>query len=126
MFAGSERYTTMIGAHSERQGTGGEVTAEIVSPVASGRAGRQPFATWDETVTFTKQNTTDRTVLMERVDGTGRTPLDVGAHAGQGPRLLHRVRPRPAHVEQRGFKTLVERAIVWACRRAGARQASSS
>ena len=73
-FAGSERYTMMIGAHSERPGTGGDVTAEIVQSSHPAMQGVQPFTTWDETVTFTKQNTTDRTVLMERVDGTGRTP----------------------------------------------------
>ena len=102
MFAGSERYTTLIGARSERQGSGSEFTAEIVQTSHPAVQGVQPFATWDETVTFTRENATDRTVT----DGARRRhrtkPVDVGAHAGQGPRLLHSVRPRPADLEQSG------------------------
>ena len=46
------------------------------------------------------QHRSDRTVLMERVDATGPRAVDVGADAGQGPRVLHGVRARRAHVDQ--------------------------
>jgi len=112
-FAGSERYTMMIGAHSERPGTGGDVTAEIVQSSHPAVQGVQPFTTWDETVTFTKQNTTDRTVLMERVDGTGRTPWTWVRNQGKGRVFYSAYGHDQRTWNNDSFKTLVERAIVW-------------
>ena len=103
MFAGSERYAALIGAQSQRQGTPSELTAEIVQPSHPAVQGIQPFASWDEAVVFTKQNATGRTVLMERVDPTGRTPWTWVRTRGQGARVLHRVGPRPADLEQSGL-----------------------
>jgi putative membrane-bound dehydrogenase-like protein len=119
MSGGSERYTMLsalgrlIGAQPQRQGTGSEFTAEIVQPSHPAVQGVQPFATWDETVVLTKQNATDRTVLMERVDGTGRTPWTWVRNQGKG-----RVFYTAYGHDQRtwinpGFQTLIERAVVW-------------
>ena len=113
MFAGSERYTTLIGARSERQGSGSEFTAEIVQNSHPAVQGVQPFATWDETVTFTKQNATDRTVLMERADGTGRSPWTWVRTQGKG-RVFYTAYGHDQRTwNNPGFQTLVERAIVW-------------
>ncbi len=113
MFAGSERYTMLIGARSERQGSGSEFTAEIVQTSHPAVQGVQPFATWDETVTFTRQNATDRTVLMERADGTGRSPWTWVRTQGKG-RVFYTAYGHDQRTwNNPGFQTLVERAIVW-------------
>ena len=87
-------------AQFQRHGTG-EFTAEIVAADASGDAGRQAVPRPGTKPTSTrKHNPVDRTVLMERVDAAGPRAVDVGADAGQGPRVLHGLRARRAHVEQ--------------------------
>ena len=100
MFTESPRYIPLVGGEFARHGTG-EFTAEIVAAQADHPVmkGLKPFTTSDETYVHTRHNPVDRTVLMERVDSEGREPVHVGAHAGQGPRVLHRVRPRRADVE---------------------------
>ena len=120
MFGGSERYTTLIGAQSQRQGAPSEFTAEIVQSSHPAVQGVQPFATWDETVTFTKQNATDRTVLMERVDGTGRTPWTWVRNQGKG-RVFYTAYGHDQRTwNNPAFQTLVERAVVWSVPEAGA------
>ena len=113
MFAGSEQYTMLIGAQSQRQGAPAEFTAEIVQSSHPAVQGVQPFATWDEIVVFTKQNATGRTVLMERVDGTGRTPWTWVRNQGKG-RVFYTAH---GHDERTwnapGFQALVEKALVW-------------
>ncbi len=127
MFGGSERYTTLIGAQSQRQGAPSEFTAEIVQSSHPAVQGVQPFATWDEAVVFTKQNAAGRTVLMERVDGTGRTPVDVGARSGQGQGLLYRLRARRADLEQpRASRPSSSARSCGACPRRRGRRSSSS
>jgi putative membrane-bound dehydrogenase-like protein len=113
MFAGSQRYTMLIGAQTERQGTGSEFTAEIVQSSHPAMQGVQPFATWDETVVLTKQNPTGRTVLMERVDGTGRTPWTWVRNQGKG-RVFYTAYGHDQRTwNNPAFQTLVERAVVW-------------
>ena len=73
MFTGSQPYISLIGGEFQRHGTG-DFTAEIVQPQHPVMQGLKPFSTWDETYVHTKHNTTDRTVLMERVDEKGREP----------------------------------------------------
>ena len=113
MFAGSERYTMLIGAQSTRQGAGSEFTAEIVQSSHPAVEGVQPFATWDETVVFTKQNAKDRTVLMERVDGTGRTPWTWVRNQGKGRVFYSAYGHDQRTWNNPAFQTLVERAVVW-------------
>jgi hypothetical protein len=78
---------------------------------APGRQGVKPFATWDETVTFTKQTATDRTVLMERVDGTGAR-RGRGSQSRKG-RVCTTRRPRSADVEQPRVPDTRRKAVVW-------------
>ena len=56
--------------------------------------GFEPFRTWDETYVHTKHNEKDRHVLQTRAEGQTGRALDLGAHAGQGARLLHGLWPR--------------------------------
>ena len=58
------------------------------------------FESWDETYVHTKHNEKDRTVLEDRERRDGQGAVDLGAHARQGPRLLHRLGPRRAHLGQ--------------------------
>ena len=58
------------------------------------------FESWDETYVHTKHNEKDRTVLEYRDDGDEQGAVDLGPHARQGPRLLHRLGPRRAHLGQ--------------------------
>ena len=90
MFTKAPRYIPMVGGQFQRHGTG-EFTAEIIAPDHPVMKGLKPFTTWDETYVHTRHNPVDRTVLMERVDKRRPRAVHVGADAGQGPRLLHRV-----------------------------------
>jgi uncharacterized protein len=113
MFGGSERYAMLIGAQSQRPGTGSEFTAEIVQSSHPAVQGVQPFATWDETVVFTKQNPTNRTVLMERADGTGRVPWTWVRNQGKG-RVFYTAYGHDQRTwNNPGFHTLLERAVIW-------------
>jgi putative membrane-bound dehydrogenase-like protein len=113
MFGGSDKYAALIGAQSKREG-GAEFTAEIVQPAHPAVQGVKPFAAWDESVVYTKQNTADRTVLMERADGSSRTPWTWVRTQGKG-RVFYTAY---GHDERTwgnpGFQSLLERAIVWA------------
>jgi len=69
-FQNSPAYIALLGAQFERHGTG-EFTVALVNPSHPVLAGLQPFQVWDETYVHTKLSP-DRTVLMERPEGTGR------------------------------------------------------
>src|SRR3954468_23819093 len=71
-FQNSPAYISLVGAQFQKHGTG-EFIAEITKPDHQVMKGLQPFQVWDETYVHTKHNQ-DRTVLMERVDDTGREP----------------------------------------------------
>jgi uncharacterized protein len=109
MFAGSERYVSMIGAQSKTE-AGAEFTAEIVQPAHPAMQGVKPFATWDEAVTFTRQNPADRTILMQRAG----TPWTWVRTQGKG-RVFYTAYGHDERTwSNPGFQTLIERAIVWA------------
>jgi putative membrane-bound dehydrogenase-like protein len=76
--------------------------------------GLQPFKTWDETYVHTRHNPVDRTVLMERVDGSGREPYTWVRTQGKG-RVFYTAY---GHDERTwgnpGFLQLVQNGIVWA------------
>ena len=61
--------------------------------------GLQPFQVWDETYVHTQAQPRTAPCSWTRDDADGQGAVDVGAHARQGPRVLHRVRPRRARVE---------------------------
>ena len=95
-FQNSPQYIALVGAQFLKHGTG-EFTAAIIQPNHPVLDGVQPFQVWDETYVHTKINP-DKTVLMERVDDERPRAVDVGPRAGQGPRLLHGLRPRRTRV----------------------------
>ena len=113
-FAGSERYTMLIGAHSRAAGHWRRRDCRNRAVVASRqcresshlRPGTRPSPS-------PKQNTTDRTVLMERVDGTGRTPWTWVRNQGKGRVFYSAYGHDQRTWNNDSFKTLVERAIVW-------------
>jgi len=112
MFGGSEKYAALIGAQSKREG-GAEFTPEIVQPAHPAMEGVKPFAAWDESVVYTKQNTADRTVLMERADANGRTPWTWVRTQGKG-RVFYTAYGHDERTwSNPGFQTLLERGIVW-------------
>jgi uncharacterized protein len=112
MFPASEKYTSLIGGQSQRQG-GGDVITEIVQPGHAVMRGLEPFAAWDETVTFSKQNTTDRVVLMERVDNAGRQPWTWVRTQGKG-RIFYTAYGHDQRTwGNPGFQMLIERAVTW-------------
>ena len=74
----------------------------------------KPFATWDETVAYTKQNAADRTVLMERAGRQGREPWTWVRTQGKG-RVFYTAYGHDQRTwSNPEFQTLVEKAIVWA------------
>jgi uncharacterized protein len=108
MFTSSEPYTALVGAQSKREG-GSEFTAQIVQQSHPAMQGVQPFAAWDENVTYTKENTANRTVLMER-EGKPWTWVRT---QGKG-RVFYTAY---GHDERTwgnsGFQTLLEKGIAW-------------
>ncbi len=96
-FLNSPKYVELVGAQFRSHDTG-TFRAETVKPDHPIMKGYQSFTSWDETYVHTKHNEKDRTVLEVRVRGRAEGAVDVGADAGQGPRLLHRVGPRSADV----------------------------
>ena len=75
--------------------------------------GVKPFATWDESVAYTKQNPADRTVLMERADAGARTPWTWVRTQGKG-RVFYTAYGHDERTWNKpGFQTLIEQAIVW-------------
>jgi uncharacterized protein len=113
MFGSSERYAALIGAQSKREG-GAEFTAEIVQPSHPTMQGVKPFVTWDETVVYTKQNTADRTVLMERAEAGARTPWTWVRTHGKGRVFYTAYGHDERTFSAEGFKDLIEKAVAWA------------
>ena len=109
MFSGSERYVSLIGAQGKAD-AGAEFTADIVQPAHPALEGVKPFATWDEAITFTRQNQADRTVLMQR----GGAPWTWVRTQGKGRVFYTGYGHDERTWSNPGFHTLVERAIVWA------------
>ena len=99
MFRESPTYIPMVGGQFLRHGTG-EFTAEIVQPSHPAMQGVTPFTTWDETYVHNAAQPGGPHGAHGARRRDGPRAVDVGAHAGQGPRVLHRLRPRRAHVGQ--------------------------
>ncbi|MCC6988003.1 MAG: ThuA domain-containing protein, partial [Acidobacteria bacterium] len=113
MFIKSERYIPMVGGQFLRHGTG-EFAAEIVQPNHPVMQGLQPFTTWDETYVHTRHNPTDRTVLMERVDGEGREPYTWVRNQGKGRVFYTAFGHDNRTWSNAGFQRLVANGIAWA------------
>jgi putative membrane-bound dehydrogenase-like protein len=111
-FTNSDRYIALVGGEFLRHGTG-DFTAEIVQPSHPVMQGLEPFSTWDETYVHTKQNTVDRTVLMERVDANGREPWTWVRTQGKG-RVFYTAYGHDERTwSQPPFTKLIENAITW-------------
>ena len=111
-FQNSPAYIALVGAQFQKHGTG-EFTAEIVKPDHPVMAGVTPFQAWDETYVHTKHNP-DRTVLMERVDATGREPWTWVRTHGKG-RVFYTASGHDERVWGNPmFQRLIRNAVVWA------------
>ena len=111
-FQNSPQYIALVGAQFQKHKTG-EFVAEITKPDSQVLLGIQPFNVWDETYVHSKHNN-DRTVIMERVDETGREPWTWTRTHGKGKVFYtayghdERVWGHPM------FQRLVRNAIYWA------------
>ena len=110
-FQNSTAYVGLVGAQFARHGTG-EFTATLVNPSHPVLTGMQPFQVWDETYVHTKLSA-DRTVLMERAEGTGREPWTWVRTHGKG-RVFYTAYGHDERVwGHPGFHTLMKNAISW-------------
>jgi len=111
-FQNSTAYVGLLGAQFARHGTG-EFTATLVTPSHPVLTGVQPFQVWDETYVHTKLSA-DRTVLMERAEGTGREPWTWVRTHGKG-RVFYTAYGHDERVwGHPRFHTLMKNAITWA------------
>lgn len=112
MFTNSEKYIAMVGGQFQKHGTG-DFTAEILQPEHPVMKGLQPFSTWDETYVHTNHNTTNRTVLMERVDAQGREPWTWVRTQGKG-RVFYTAYGHDERTwNNPGFQKLIANAAAW-------------
>jgi putative membrane-bound dehydrogenase-like protein len=111
-FTNSDKYIALIGGEFQRHGTG-EFTAGIVQPNHPVMQGVTPFNTWDETYVHTKHNPVNRTVLMERVDASGREPWTWVRTQGKG-RVFYTAYGHDERTwSQPEFTQLIENAVSW-------------
>lgn len=111
-FQNSPAYIALVGAQFLKHGTG-EFTAAIVQPNHPVLDGIQPFQVWDETYVHTKINP-DKTVLMERVDDSGREPWTWVREQGKG-RVFYTAYGHDERVWGHPmFQRLVRNGILWA------------
>lgn len=113
MFTDAPRYIPLVGGEFQRHGIG-EFSTEILQPAHPVVRGLEPFTTWDETYVHTRHNTTDRTVLMERVDAEGREPYTWVRTQGKG-RVFYTAYGHDERTWRNpGFQQLVEQGTLWA------------
>ena len=93
MFPSSSIYAALIGARGKRTGAV-QFTAEPTQAASAITRGLPPITTTDDAFAFTNEATTGRTVLMERVENGVAHAAGLDPHAGQGARVLHRLRQR--------------------------------
>lgn len=111
-FKNSEAYAELVGSRFLSHGTG-TFTADILVRDHPVMEGVEPFATWDETYVH-ERHTRDRTVLMERVDGSGREPWSWVRTHGKG-RVFYTAYGHDRRTwTQPMFQRLVRNAILWA------------
>ena len=104
----------LIGAQSQRQGTPASSRPRSSSrrtprcrACSRLRRGTRPSSS-------RKQNAAGRTVLMERVDGTGPRAVDVGARRRARARVFYTAYGHDQRTwSNPGFQTLIEHAVVW-------------
>ena len=110
-FHNSEKFVELVGAQFKFHGTG-IFTAEIANDQHPITMGLESFESWDETYVHHKHNQ-DRTVLMERVDSTGREPWTWIRNHGKG-RVFYTASGHDQRTwDNPGFQELIFRAILW-------------
>ncbi|MDX2248376.1 MAG: ThuA domain-containing protein [Bacteroidia bacterium] len=111
-FRNSDEYVALVGGQFKSHDTA-VFTAEIINGEHPVTQGLQPFETWDETYIHDKHNS-DRTVLMERVEGDHREPWTWVRNVGKG-RVFYTAY---GHDERTwgnpGFHQLMQQGILWA------------
>ncbi len=119
-FRNSEEIVKLIGGQFESHDTA-TFTAKIVAPEHPAMQGVAEFASWDETYRHSKL-TRDRTVLMERVDASGREPYTWVKEFGQGRVFYTALGHDERTWSNPGFHRLLEQGLRWAI---GDRKASA-
>jgi uncharacterized protein len=111
-FQNSPAYIALVGAQLDKHGEG-EFTAQITQPNHPVMQGLKPFQVRDETYVHTKINP-DKTVLMERVDASGREPWTWVRTHGKG-RVFYTAYGHDAEVwNNPNFHQLIRNALMWA------------
>jgi uncharacterized protein len=111
-FQNSPDYIALVGAQFQKHKTG-EFVTDIVQPDHQVLLGIRPFKVWDETYVHAKHNN-DRTVIMERVDETGREPWTWTRSHGKG-RVFYTAYGHDERVwSHPSFHRLIRNAIYWA------------
>ena len=93
MFHNSDKYIALVGGQFQRHGTG-EFTAEIVKPDHPARRGREAVCDLGRDLR-PHEAQPGRSHGADGARGPGRPrAVHVGEDPGQGPRVLHGLRPR--------------------------------
>lgn len=112
-FQTSAAFLALVGAGAQHHGTGAFTTA-ITNGAHPVMAGLRLFDVQDDTSVHTAVPASDRTVLMERVDGVGRTPSTWVRTQGRG-RVFYTAYGHDEGVwRDERFQTLLKNAITWA------------
>jgi putative membrane-bound dehydrogenase-like protein len=120
-FQNSDKYIELVGAQFQKHG-GEIVRTEFTEPKHELLKDFGGFSSWDETYVHTKHNERDRTVIEYRIGGLQaagqkREPWTWVRTHGEG-RVFYTAW---GHDERTwgnpGFQNLVERGILWACKR---------
>lgn len=110
-FKNSDEYATLVGSRFLSHGTG-TFTADIVGRDHPVMRSVQPFATWDETYVHERHNP-DKTVLMVRVDSTGKEPWTWVRSHGKG-RVFYTAYGHDRRTwNQPMFQQIIRNAVLW-------------
>ncbi|MDB5247308.1 MAG: rane-bound dehydrogenase domain protein [Segetibacter sp.] len=111
-FRNSEWYIKTVGAQYQSETTD-TFTATIVNKSNPVMQGLSEFETWDEKYVHQKINP-DKTVLMERVDGTTREPWTWIRKQGKGRVFYTAYGHNDTTWSKPGFMKLVNNGVLWA------------
>jgi putative membrane-bound dehydrogenase-like protein len=111
-FRNSEWYIKTVGAQYLSETTG-NFTASIVNKTNPVMQELYEFDTWDEKYIHQKINP-DKTVLMERVDGTTREPWTWVRNQGKGRVFYTAYGHNDSTWVQPGFMRLLNNGVLWA------------
>jgi putative membrane-bound dehydrogenase-like protein len=111
-FRNSEKYVDLVGGQFLKHDTA-TFTATIINKEHPVMQGVEEFAAWDETYVHDKLSS-DRMVLMERVEGDHHEPWTWVKEHGKG-RVFYTASGHDERVwDNPGFQKLVKQGIVWA------------